>query len=207
LDITYLPLRDDQAVAHHAAILSQLVYDTGADHFNWLFNGREEALRNLSAWVCRPSSQFTGLHATLALEGNTAVGAFLALPGQEVNARQMADFLALTKGTKARDRADLQARLKQLKSIETPADSGDFYIRTIAVVAHRRGLGLGSRVLQECLDAGSRSGFRRFRLDVRTDNLPALRLYASFGFKTTLEVAVSYSGRATTLASMVADME
>ncbi|NJL17406.1 MAG: GNAT family N-acetyltransferase [Nitrospira sp.] len=187
--------------------MSQLVYDTAVVHFNWLFNGREDALRCLSAWVCRPSSQFTGLHATLALEGDTAVGAFLAMPGEELNARQKADFLALVKATKGRDRADLQARLEQLKRMETLADSGDFYIRTIAVVAHRRGLGLGSRVLQECLEVGSRSGFRRFRLDVRADNLPALRLYASFGFRTILEVPVAYPGRAITIASMVADIK
>ena len=46
-----------------------------------------------------------------------------------------------------------------------------------------RGRGLGRELLQAYIDAGRRSGMRRFRLDVSAANSAAVRLYESFGFE------------------------
>jgi RimJ/RimL family protein N-acetyltransferase len=52
----------------------------------------------------------------------------------------------------------------------------------MGVVAAHRGKGVGSALLRAALDAAKARGLARVDLTVRTDNLPAIRLYEKFGF-------------------------
>lgn len=45
-----------------------------------------------------------------------------------------------------------------------------------------RGQGIGRRLLEACLAKAWRNGITRVELEVRADNLPAIRLYEQFGF-------------------------
>ena len=46
-----------------------------------------------------------------------------------------------------------------------------------------RGQGLGARLLDDSLERAKLAGITRVELEVREDNLPALRLYERFGFE------------------------
>lgn len=53
----------------------------------------------------------------------------------------------------------------------------------IGVVASHRGRGLGKRLLQACIDRAWSNGLARVDLEVRADNLAAIRLYEALGFQ------------------------
>ncbi|HEX6850131.1 MAG TPA: GNAT family N-acetyltransferase [Candidatus Polarisedimenticolaceae bacterium] len=52
----------------------------------------------------------------------------------------------------------------------------------MGVVAGHRGRGIGAALLHATLEAARSRGLTRIELTVRTDNLPAIRLYENFGF-------------------------
>ena len=56
------------------------------------------------------------------------------------------------------------------------------WVQTMAVAPAARGQGLGARLLLELLDEAARRGQRTVRLEVRSDNAPAQRLYERHGF-------------------------
>lgn len=52
----------------------------------------------------------------------------------------------------------------------------------MGVVAGHRGKGIGTALLHATLETARSRGLTRIELTVRTDNLPAIRLYQRFGF-------------------------
>ena len=59
---------------------------------------------------------------------------------------------------------------------------GDFYLQAIAVDPELRGAGIGSLLLQDAVERGTRNGSARLALDVAAKNSGARRLYARKGF-------------------------
>jgi ribosomal-protein-alanine N-acetyltransferase len=59
----------------------------------------------------------------------------------------------------------------------------DADVQTIAVRADRQGTGTGARLLQELLAGAASRGAGHILLEVRSDNLRALRLYERHGFE------------------------
>ena len=62
-------------------------------------------------------------------------------------------------------------------------DSTFSHLISVAVLPEHRRRGAASRMLNELLSASSQRGIQEVGLEVRTDNLPAIRLYRSFGFR------------------------
>lgn len=60
-------------------------------------------------------------------------------------------------------------------------DEGD--ILNVAVRGDHRAQGLGKETLSALLNEAKRLGVRKLTLEVREDNIPAIRLYTSFGFR------------------------
>ena len=63
--------------------------------------------------------------------------------------------------------------------------SGLRHLTGVAVVPDRRGEGVARSLLGAVLDEAARAGCERVTLWVRADNLPARRLFESFGFEPT----------------------
>jgi ribosomal-protein-alanine N-acetyltransferase len=57
------------------------------------------------------------------------------------------------------------------------------HIMTIAVMPEHRGAGIGAMLLMKLLDEARLRGARRFFLEARASNAPALALYEKFGFR------------------------
>lgn len=56
------------------------------------------------------------------------------------------------------------------------------YISDVAVTAHKRGRGLGRRLLKECEKMARAAGAERLRISVLSQNQGAKKLYAASGF-------------------------
>jgi len=65
-----------------------------------------------------------------------------------------------------------------LSRVGTDAD-----IQTVAVATDQQGRGLARTMLQHLLEGADAIGVTHTFLEVRADNVPALRLYASLGFE------------------------
>jgi ribosomal-protein-alanine N-acetyltransferase len=59
----------------------------------------------------------------------------------------------------------------------------DAYIQTLGVAPRVQGRGLGAVLLADLLAEADRAGAQRVGLEVRTDNVPAHRLYERAGFR------------------------
>lgn len=76
-------------------------------------------------------------------------------------------------------------------------------VLTIAVDPEFRGRGAGRLLLQALMDTASARGVEAVYLDVRSDNAPALGLYAAFGFEK-LHVRTGYYADADALVMRAA---
>ena len=64
-----------------------------------------------------------------------------------------------------------------------PEGSGQADIQTVAVAQARRGRGTGRKLMEALLQEAARRGAAEVFLEVRADNEPAQRMYASLGFE------------------------
>ena len=64
-----------------------------------------------------------------------------------------------------------------------PHGPGEFEVRKLAVVESARGRGIGSQLVEACIDFARRRGARRITLISNSRLVPALRLYERAGFR------------------------
>jgi [ribosomal protein S18]-alanine N-acetyltransferase len=64
---------------------------------------------------------------------------------------------------------------------------------SIAVSAQARGMGLGGKLLQRCVEQARKHGSTRMRLEVRERNVIAINLYEKFGFKVIAQLPAYYA--------------
>lgn len=69
-----------------------------------------------------------------------------------------------------------------LQSAFTPAKKANARILSIAVAQKFRGKGLASQLMAAAMNYFAVQKVRRIRLEVRPDNLPAIKVYKKFGF-------------------------
>ena len=60
--------------------------------------------------------------------------------------------------------------------------AGEGEVTNVAVLPAWRGLGLAGRLMERLLSEAAEEGIDTFTLEVRAGNVPAIRLYESFGF-------------------------
>ena len=61
--------------------------------------------------------------------------------------------------------------------------AGEGEVTNVAVLPSWRGCGIAGRLMERLLWGAARDGIDTFTLEVRAGNVPAIRLYESFGFK------------------------
>lgn len=66
----------------------------------------------------------------------------------------------------------------------------------LVVVDSQRGRGIGTHLVEDALELTARAGLARLSLEVRRDNLPALRMYARLGFELSGDGDVATCSRA-----------
>ncbi|MBQ3973094.1 MAG: GNAT family N-acetyltransferase [Lachnospiraceae bacterium] len=61
--------------------------------------------------------------------------------------------------------------------------AGEGEVTNVAVLPSWRGCGIAGRLMERLLSGAAQDGIDTFTLEVRAGNVPAIRLYESFGFK------------------------
>jgi ribosomal protein S18 acetylase RimI-like enzyme len=180
--VNLLKLTTAAEVERYSAKMSEWVFETSAQLFVSLFGDGDIARRALQQWICRRSSEFSGLSATMAFSDSCPAGLVIALPGGEISGRRRADLLALIAMSAPERRAILRDQLRDLSNATARVGPADYYIRTLAVASKYRRSGIGRTLIEQALADGQAAGLRCFRLDVESDNEAAINLYRSLGF-------------------------
>jgi ribosomal protein S18 acetylase RimI-like enzyme len=110
-----------------------------------------------------------------------------------LNARQLAEArlrtaLALRDDPNFVANPEIRTRAGQARAALLTLADGDAYLSRLAVAAHARGRGLGSRLLALFLDECRRVAAQRVVLEVSDEHAAAMKLYTRTGFT---EVAVA----------------
>jgi GNAT superfamily N-acetyltransferase len=168
----------------YLAAVSTWMIDASSPYLPWLLGGVEATRRLVVSQLRQPVSEFSADATHVLLERDQCVGGFTAFAGSALAVARRADLVAIA-GAHAAARAGLQRRLKLSRKMFLPVPADCFYLSRIGVIEEARGRGLGSRLLEEYLLAGSRNGFRRFRLDISDGNAAAAALCARYQFGAT----------------------
>jgi ribosomal protein S18 acetylase RimI-like enzyme len=162
----------------------QLVLGAADRYFDQLFGSRAVALKILSEWVMRPSSElWLGRIEWMRSERGEFVGGFAALGGKELKKARRADAIALVKMATPTEQTELLSRMTNLAGLFSQPSDEEFYLSKMGLFSHFRGKGLGRSLVGRYLETGQALGFRSFRLDVEGGNASALRCYRACGFR------------------------
>lgn len=181
-------------VASHASQIARWTYQSNPEYFNLLFDNESSAVARLEKWALRRDSEYSAFDCMIVLDDGVASGVAVAFGGEEQLGRRRADLFQLFKELSRIEREQLKSNLEQVANLAQPAEPKDFYIRAFTIDPSARGRGLGARLLTECVQRGFTLGFSRVRLEVRADNLPAVRLYERAGFQVIAESEMARDG-------------
>jgi len=161
-----------------------LIHEAGNPYLDWFFGDSERARLTLERWVRRSSSEYALGRVRTVFAGDDLAGIYVGLGGAELAACRKADAVTVFKEAGAEGRSALRDRLAQRRGLFPEVTDDEFYLSNIGVAASQRGKGLCRQLLDMYLAEGRAAGYSRFRLDVSSANVPAQRLYETFGFRT-----------------------
>lgn len=172
---------DERRARTIAPLLAGWAYEAGSPLEEWRFGDEPRALKSLTAWVLRPSSEVALRRWKVAFQEELPVGGYVAMPDFDLLSARRSDLLALVSSA---DRiVDLRERLAATNDLFEAVEPGDFYLSRVAVEPSARGRGLGAQLVAAVVDAAARTGATAVRADVWAANEPAMALYRSLGFE------------------------
>ncbi|MGH7553879.1 MAG: GNAT family N-acetyltransferase [Longimicrobiales bacterium] len=169
-------------IGDHADVVLELEQLAAADYLAFVYDHAEQARAVQRLLFASGEAEFSPPGLRVAVMEGRCVGMLAWLTGREVGRRRLANAMTLarardvlTDGT--RRRMTLASRV-----LARPRDA-DSYLARIAVSPSHRGAGIGSQLLQLCLDESWAAGADRCLLTVAPDNERAIAMYERCGFR------------------------
>ena len=159
------------------------VLAAGNPYYDYLFGGAELSHRTLEGWMKRASSEVSILRGEFLTCDAELAGGFIALNGRELKRARQADAAALWEAFPSAERVALVERMSNSANLFPPVAEDEYYLTKMGLSAPFRGQGLGRALMQQYLAQGKAQNYASFRLDVHTDNQPAIGCYLAAGFK------------------------
>ncbi|MGB9936473.1 MAG: GNAT family N-acetyltransferase [Methanobacterium sp.] len=179
---------------HDVCKVSELIYETDAETFNFYFDSKKNA---------------AGKIAELIKYGNNTLGFENIYVVTENNRNKVLGILVVSYGEGNSIINEFKVFLKVLNLIDAlkfimftvvdsfilaDIDDNDFYLASVAVDEGFRGKGIGNFILKESLKLARDNLCKRVVLDVDFKNPGALRLYERFGFKVFNKKSIPWFG-------------
>lgn len=161
------------------------ILEAGNPYFSWLFGDQTLALRVLSAWATRSSSEVSILRSQILMSDGAIAGGFISLGGLELKRARKADAIALATTISETERSGVLERLSDAANLFSPVDDDEYYLSKMGLDHRFRRKGYGKQLLSRYLEEGQARGHTRYRLDVYARNAAAVRLYLDSGFQIT----------------------
>jgi ribosomal protein S18 acetylase RimI-like enzyme len=184
---TFVRLPDEVDPERHIADVLTWAYEAAWPPLHWLVGDEQTARDTLARWMARDSSEASIRRVTMLLDDERSAGGYFALTGSELQQCRYADMLALIADAGRPGRRGLMRRLRTVAELQVEVRPDEYYLSRLGVKAELRGMGRGRALLEDYFASGRRAGFARFRLDVRPENVSAVSLYESAGFRIVAE--------------------
>jgi ribosomal protein S18 acetylase RimI-like enzyme len=198
-------LAGDAEADQYAAGALDWVHEAGRPYFDWFFDGPATARLVLAEWLSRPSSEVFVGRAVVMLDGDEAIGGFMAMSGGELGRCRQADAVAALRATPRTSWPALKGRIEASGELFPPVEEDELYLSKMGVVRESRAKGLGRELVTEYLNSGRAGGFTRFRLDVWAGNEIAVGLYSACGFRVAQECRSAAAGMTYLAMTLVDD--
>lgn len=177
----------DDLVEQHSKDIPDLVWSTGPISYEYHFGTRElfDAVV-LESWPT-PGTLFAADATTLAIHDGVLAGIVIAMPGPEFRSRGAALGASWKSLIEAGDYTmdDVKGVLERSEraSWMNPVINSDtYYVHAIAVKPEFRGKRVGYLLIEHAMNTGHDNGFKKFQLDVLSDN-PAVEFYRAVGLE------------------------
>ncbi|MEC1180811.1 GNAT family N-acetyltransferase [Metasolibacillus meyeri] len=163
-----------QAQVKDAAHIAPLIYDAIGDIAHRLTGETEEqaVLATLTELIKRTDNRHSYLYTYVAKQEDTLLGIAVLYDG--LTAKELDANLA----------AWLQAK-NASTIIDAEAHDDEFYIDTVCVTPHARGLGIGTKLLKFAEEQAIAKGYTKLSLNVELEKDKARALYERLGFTIT----------------------
>jgi len=178
---------------HDTLKVSELIYETDTDLFDFFFRDKENAAKKIEKLVRAGNNGLSFERIMVVTENNEEVqGVLVYSCGDE--AKKMDEFKVLRKNLNLWD--VLKFTIMEWWDSHFLADLNeeDFYLACVAVDEEARGKGIGTFILKNAIEIARKHGFKRAVLDVDLDNKGAYRLYKRMGFKVFNKNAIPWIG-------------
>lgn len=172
-----------------AAAAAQLIYQSDAAYYDYLYGGVNAALEHLAQQWRHDTTAVGPYPAQRCAVGDDGSVQALCVAYPTAVAVALADF-AEQASTAPVDPARRQ-RQANLDWLFPPLPEQGFYLRTLAVAASARGQGLGGQLLQALLREARQLGCSALLTDVDSGNPGALRFYQRAGGQQVAQVTVA----------------
>lgn len=167
------------------------IHEAGNPYFDWLFNGPDTARSVIESRLQSHTSELLLRDAVLLIdESNDMLGGFIAMDGADLAARRKADAVAYLQAVRKEERPALIHRMQASRHLFCSPRPDEYYLSKLGVRRDARGHGHGRALATRFLSMGICRGFRRFALDVCEDNVRAIALYESLGFRVSAGTSV-----------------
>ncbi|AXV37513.1 MAG: GNAT family N-acetyltransferase [Methanobacteriaceae archaeon] len=178
---------------HDTLKVSELIYETDTDLFDFFFRDKENAAKKIEKLVRAGNNGLSFERIMVVIDNNKEVqGVLVYSCGDE--AKKMDEFKVLRENLNLWD--VLKFTIMEWWDSHFLADLNeeDFYLACVAVDEEARGKGIGTFILKNAIEIARKHGFKRAVLDVDLDNKGAYRLYKRMGFKVFNKNAIPWIG-------------
>jgi len=177
----------DELIEQYSNDIPELVWSTGPVSYEYHFGDRElfDAVV-LESWKA-PGTLFAADATTLAVEDGELAGIVIAMAGPEFRSRGAALGSIWKKlleaGSYTMDDVKGVVYRSDRASWMNPAIYSDtYYVHALAVKPEFRGKRVGYLLIEHAINTGREGGYKRFQLDVLSDN-PAVEFYRAVGLE------------------------
>jgi ribosomal protein S18 acetylase RimI-like enzyme len=181
--MTFRSLSSEIEPACKISVTLPWVHAAGQPYIDWLLGDRSAALQILEQWMRHPSSEVFIGRAVVLVDEAHQVGGFIAVSGSELARCRMHDAVSAVAASTPERRASLLDRLRLGRPLFPEVAADELYLSRVGVHTQARRRGYGKAIVHQYLRHGIRHGFLRFSLDVCSDNVSAIELYRSVGFR------------------------
>lgn len=179
---------------HDLNKVSELIYETDAETFDFYFHKKEEASKKILKLVKNGKNTlgFENIYVITENCEENIKGIVVVLKGNE--ASLINDFKANFRALNLWDALKFSIFNFVDSLILAKLEDDDLYLASVAVDDSCRGKGIGTFILGKSLELARDMGFKRVVLDVDLKNEGALRLYERSGFKIFDKRSISWFG-------------
>jgi ribosomal protein S18 acetylase RimI-like enzyme len=163
---------------HDLQLVAELIIESAPELFSAMF-GRQ-ALVILQALIRRSHNRFSHRYIWVAEADSGVVGVVAAVPSE--NLRNAADYATVLNRWQ-RLRLALLNRLILSRTLRQNYPPKTFYIANLAVAPTHRSQGIGTQLVQRCIDQANEQRAIALYISVDIDNPQAQKLYERLGFQ------------------------